>query len=143
MLSRVDYCNLFHYGLPNFLLAKLQPIMNSTTRLIFGLSPSTPFSSYLKQLHWLTIIFKTILYAHRFVHQPAKRPLYSSDLMKQYTMVTRSQYFYKLRVPKFRFNFGRPSFAHAVAVEWNELSLELKLIPSEILFRRKLKTYLF
>ena len=40
VLSRVDYCNSLYYGLPNFLLAKLQRIMNSAARLIFRLSPS-------------------------------------------------------------------------------------------------------
>ena len=147
VLSRVDYCNFLYYRLPNFLLAKLQRIMNSAARLIFRLSPSTPTSSYLKQLHWLPIrqriVFKILLYAHRFIHQPAKLPLYLSELMKRNTMVTRSHYFYNLLVPKFRSNFGRRSFSHAVAVEWNKFSFDLKLIPSEILFRRKLKTYLF
>ena len=35
VLSRVDYCNSLYYGLPNFLLAKLQRIMNSAACLIF------------------------------------------------------------------------------------------------------------
>ena len=147
MLSRVDYCNSLYYGLQNFLLVKLQRIMNYAARLIFRLSPSTPTSSYLKQLHWLPIrqriVFKILLCAHRFVHQPPKLPLYLSELMKRNTMVTSSQYFYNLLVPKFCSNFGRRSFSHAVAVEWNKLSFDLKLSPSEVLFRRKLKTYLF
>ena len=147
VLSRVDYCNSLYYVLPNFLLAKLQRIMNSAARLIFQLASSTPTSSYLRQLHWLPIsqrsVFKILLYAHRFVHQPGKLPLYLSELMIRNTMVTRSQYFYNLLVPKFRSSFGRRSFSHAVAVEWNKLSFDLKLIPSEILFRRKLKTYPF
>ena len=90
VLSRVDYCNSLYYGLPNFLLAKLQRIMNSAARLIFRLSPSTPTSSYLKQLHWLTIrqriVFKILLYAHRFVHQPGKLPIYLSvSIFLQFT----------------------------------------------------------
>ena len=73
VLSRgVDYCNCLYYGLPNCLLTKLQRIMNAAACLIFRLSPSTPTSSYLKQLHWLQIrqriVFKILLYAHRFVH---------------------------------------------------------------------------
>ena len=86
VLSRLDYCNSLYHGLPNFLLAKLQRIMNSAARVISRLSPSTPTSSYLKQLHWLPIkqriIFKILLYAHLFVHQPGKLPLYLSELMK-------------------------------------------------------------
>ena len=60
VLSRVDYCNSLYYGLPNFLLARLQRIMNSAERLIFLLSPS-PTSSYLNQLHWLPIRQRIIL----------------------------------------------------------------------------------
>ena len=96
-LNTVSYFGLTSI---NFLLAKLQRIMNSAARLIFRLSPSTPTSSYLKQLHWLPIrqriIFKVLLYAYRFVHQPGKLPLYLSDLMKRNTMVTRSQYFFTI-----------------------------------------------
>ena len=147
MLSRVDYCNLHYYGLPNFLLVKLQQIKKSAGQLVFKFSSSTPTSSILKQLHWLPIrqriIFKILLYAHRFVHQTCKLPLCLSDLMKRNTMVTRSHYFYNLHVPKFHSNIGRRSFSHAAAVEWNKLSFELTLIPSEILSRRKLNTYLF
>ena len=110
VLSRVDYCNWLHYGLPNFLLAKLQRIMNSYARLIFRLSPSTAISSYLKQLHWLPItqrvVFKILLYAHRFVHQPGKLSLYLSDLMKRKTIVTRSQYIQNF-FHEFRSYFGR------------------------------------
>ena len=110
--------------------------MNSAARLILRLAPSTPTSSCLKQLHWLPIrqriICKILLCAHRFVHQPGKLPLYFSDLMERNTIVTRTQYFYNLHVPKFRSNFGRRLFLHAVAVEWNKLSFELKLLPSEI-----------
>ena len=97
VLSRVVYSNSLYHGLPSFLFAKLQRIKNSAARLIFRLSPSTLISSYLKQLHWLPIrqrsIFKVLLYAHRFVHQPGKLPLYLSDLMKRNTMVTRSIFF--------------------------------------------------
>ena len=121
--------------------------MNSAAPLIFRLSPSTPTSSYLKQLHWLPIrqriIFKILLYADRFVRQPGKLPLYLSDLSKRNTIVTRSHYFYSLCVPKFRSTFGRRSFSHAIAVEWNKHSFALKLIPYEVLLRRKLKTHLF
>ena len=143
MLSRVEYCKLLYYGLPNFI--SKNSANNELCRAFgFLIVTSAPTSSYLKQLHWLPIrqriIFKILLYVHRFVHQPGKLPLYLSDLMKRNTMVTRSQYFYNLHVPKFRSNFGRRSSSNLVAVERNKLSFELNFIPSEIFFRRKLKT---
>ena len=63
--------------------------------------------------------------------------------MKRNTMVKRPQYFYNLLVPKIRSNFGRRSLSHVVAVDLNKFSFGLKLIPSEILYRQTLKTYLF
>ena len=35
VLSRVDFCTSLSYGLPNFLLEKLQRVINSAARLIF------------------------------------------------------------------------------------------------------------
>lgn len=34
VISRLDYCNFFYYGLPNYLLKKLQMIMKRAARLI-------------------------------------------------------------------------------------------------------------
>ena len=51
ILTRLDYCNSLYYGLPDFLLQRLQPIMNCACRLIFRLSPGTPNSDFIKQLH--------------------------------------------------------------------------------------------
>ena len=146
MLSRVDYCNPLYNGLPNFLLAKLQRIMNSAARLIFRLSPSTPTPPYLNQLRWLPI--RQLSVQNPIVCASLCRSAWQSPTMFMGTNETKqdgykSQYFYNLFVLKFRSNFGRRSFSHAIAVEWKELSFDLKLIPSEILFRRKLKIVLF
>ena len=143
VLSRVDYCYSLCYGLPNFVIESIAKIELCRA---FDLSISTFKISLLKQLHCLSIsqriVFKVLLYAHQFIHQPGKLPLYLSELMTRKTRVTRSQYFYNLLFTKFCSNFVRRSLLHAVAVEWNKLSFDLKLITYKILFRRKLKTYL-
>lgn len=38
VLRRLDYCKSQHFGLPNYLLRKLQLVMNQAARLIKGLS---------------------------------------------------------------------------------------------------------
>ena len=42
IVSRVDYCNSLYLGLPNYLLKKLQSIMNKSARLIFSVAPRVP-----------------------------------------------------------------------------------------------------
>ena len=42
ILSHVDYCNSLFLGLPNYMLKKIQTILNKCARLIFSLPPRTP-----------------------------------------------------------------------------------------------------
>ena len=55
IVSRVDYCNSLYLGLPNYLLKKLQSIMNKSARLIFYVAPRVPTTRFLIKLHWLPI----------------------------------------------------------------------------------------
>ena len=94
-------CNLFHYGLPAVLHGKLQRIMNCACRLIFRLSPGTPTSRFIKQLHWLLVqkrvLFKILLFGHRLIHHPQRVPGYLSSLVSRNDKVTRCQYIFKYR----------------------------------------------
>ena len=51
ILTRLDYCNSLYCGLPDLHLQRLQQILNWVCRLIFRLSPGTPTSDFIKQLH--------------------------------------------------------------------------------------------
>ena len=42
LLFLVDYCNSLYLGLPNYVLKKLQSIMNKSARLIFSVAPRVP-----------------------------------------------------------------------------------------------------
>ena len=55
IVSRVDYCNSLYLGLPNYLLKKLQSIMNKSARLIFSVALRVPTNRFLIKLHWLPI----------------------------------------------------------------------------------------
>ena len=46
IVSRVDYCNSLYLGLPNYLLKKLQSIMNKSARLIFSVAPRVPTTRF-------------------------------------------------------------------------------------------------
>ena len=77
---------------------KLRRIMNSACRLTFRLSPGSPTANYIKELHWLPmkqrILYKILLFGHRFVHHPWKIPMYLGALVFRNDKVTRCQYAY-------------------------------------------------
>lgn len=52
VISKLDYCNSLYYGLPNYLLKRLQNVMNRAARLIKGLSRRERITPALIDLHW-------------------------------------------------------------------------------------------
>ena len=55
IISKVDYCNSLFIGLPNFILKKVQPVLNIAARLIFNLPSRVPTTTSLIELHWLPL----------------------------------------------------------------------------------------
>ena len=118
ILSRLANCNSLYYGLPEYIIQKLQCIMNSASRLIFRLTPGSPTVNYIKKLPWLPmkqrILYKILLFCHCLVHHPWKVPMYLAALVFRNDKVTRCQYAYNLKVSNVTTAFGRTSFSFAV-----------------------------
>lgn len=55
VITKLDYCNSLYYGLPNYLLRKLQLIINRAARLIKGLPVRVSITPALIDLHWLPV----------------------------------------------------------------------------------------
>ena len=53
--SKVDYCNSFLYGVPKYLLLRLQRILNCAVRIVFKSNKHDHITPLLKELHWLPI----------------------------------------------------------------------------------------
>ena len=53
--SRIDYCNSFLYGLPDFQIHKLQRVRNACARLFCKFCHITPL---LMNLHWLPVRYR-------------------------------------------------------------------------------------
>ena len=55
VISKIDHCNSLYIGLPNYLLRKLQSVINRSVRLLCSLPPQVPTTQYLIELHWLPV----------------------------------------------------------------------------------------
>ena len=84
--SKVDYCNSLLYGLPRFLLQKLQRILNCAARLVCQSRKFDHITPIMIELHWLPIEqrvnFKILLITFKALNQLA--PMYISNNLSHY-----------------------------------------------------------
>ena len=83
---RIDSCNALLFGLPNFLIQRLQYVLNSAARVIARSRKFDHITPLLIELHWLPveqrIIFKILLFTFKVVNGLA--PSYLSELLQAY-----------------------------------------------------------
>ena len=81
--SRLDYCNGLLYGLPDYLLNKLQRVQNACAGLIFKEQKFCDVTPLIYELHWLPIRyrieFKILLISFKILNFLA--PSYLSSLI--------------------------------------------------------------
>ena len=84
--SRIDSCNSLLYGLPNYLIQRLQYALKSAARLISMSRKADHITPLLIELHWLPveqrINFKILLFTYKIVNGLA--PMYLSQLLESY-----------------------------------------------------------
>ncbi len=56
--NKLDYCNSVLYGLPNYLITKLQYVHNSAARLLTSTHKFDHITPVLIKLHWLPVKFR-------------------------------------------------------------------------------------
>ena len=142
------YVNAILYGLPKFLIEKLQRVQNFSARLITGSYKYDHITPVLKSLHWLPveqrIRYKIAVLGFKCVNGSA--PGYLQNLVELYTprrTLRSSSDKLTLSIPKVRTLYGERSFRYHCAVEWNTLPYDIRSCESLDSFKAKLKTYLF
>ena len=124
--SKLDNCNSLLYGLPKFLIDRLQNVQNCAARLVTGSKKYDHITPLMKQLHWLPIsqriIYKIILITYKSLNGSA--PDYINNMLKPYTPSAnlRSSSKGLLTIPSVKLvNYGERSFSYAAPKLWNEL----------------------
>ena len=146
--SRLDYANSLLYGIPDYLMDRLQKVQNSVARFIQKTNRRDHITPVLIHLHWLPVEYrvryKIILVTYKAIHGTA--PQYISDLINKYqpSRNLRSSTQSLLVIPKTRTStYGKRSFRTAAATLWNSIPESVKTIDSLPCFKTHLKTYLF
>jgi hypothetical protein len=150
VLSRLDYCNAVLAELPASTLAPLQRVLHAAARLVFDLKPRDHVTSALHTLHWLPIKYRITYKLCLLVHLAlnGRAPTYIAGLLTQTTAVPgrvslRSASHRDLVRTKTKLKFGERAFNVSGPSAWNRLPTELKTLTDTMLFKRKLKTFLF
>ena len=151
VLSRLDYGNAVLAGLPNYLMNRLQSVLNAAARMVCSARKFDHITPLLRDLHWLKIQhriqFKLAVLVYRCLHGLAP-----SYLVREFQRVAdidsrrqlRSASTDALLVPSTRLtSVGDRAFPVAAARAWNSLPSHVTSSPSLLSFRRALKIELF
>ena len=146
--SRLDFCNSLLYGMPKYLIQKLQRVQNAAARLVSGCHKHDHITPVLYRLHWLPveqrIEYKILLLTFKALNDCA--PSYLSELVKPYVpprslrskssnLLTRGSF--KLK------SYGKRAFSNAAPELWNSIPSDIRQCLDISCFKRKLKTFLF
>ena len=140
--SKLDYCNSLLYGIPKYLVCRLQRVQNTAARIVTLTRKYDSITPIMFKLHWLPvhsrIIFKLLLLVYKALN--GKAPSYISSLLshRKCSRSLRSSGQELLTVPLAKLKtYGDQAFSIAAPKQWNNLPLSIRKSPSIA------KTYLF
>ena len=140
--------NALLYGVPKYLLQKLQKIQNNAARIVSRVKRREHITPVLKDLHWLPvqqrIEFKIALLVFKSLTGLA--PGYLRDLLDLYVppRTLRSIELSLLKIPRSRTkSYGDRSFRVSGPRIWNKLPQDLRKATEIDGFKTSLKCHLF
>ena len=148
VLSRLDYCNSFLCGQPNYLLCKLQALQNHAAKMVLQADYFSSSSDCLDRLHWLPVSKRCKFKLLWLIACTLKleQPAYLFDLLsiRHRRQPLRSLHSgLQLHQPVSSGLFTSRSFSHQAPRLWNSLPSNLRSSPSLMNFRKLLKTHLY
>ena len=142
--SKLDYCNSLLYGIPKYLVCRLQRVQNTAARIVTLTRKYDSITPIMFKLHWLPvhsrIIFKLLLLVYKALN--GKAPSYISSLLnhRKCSRSLRSSGQELLTVPLAKLKaYGDRAFSIAAPRQWNNLFLSIRKSPPIAIFKRHLK----
>ena len=150
IIFRLDYCNSLLSDLPSSTLAPLQRVLHTAARLTLKLKICDHISPALKSLHWLPIKHRVTFKLCSLVHLALsnKSPSYRKTLLIPVSSLNgrsslRSASDNKFAIPSSRLRIRDRAFSIAGPRAWNSLPSSLRHIENTLIFKKKIKAFLF
>ena len=146
VINRLEYMCCLLTGIPKKKIKRLQSVLNSAARLVTGAPRRQPSTEILEGLQWIDMESRIKLKVLSWVYEAVNNR--GPEYIKQFLEIRlvpenlRSARYTRLQPPDTNLvTYGDRSFPFFAATEWNNLPLIVRLAPSLLSFKKRLKKY--